>query len=352
MTGCALLLFVGSVHAWQAPPPAQTPVGQEVNIATVVARVDDRAILLQDALNPIKDQLEKMRKALPRDEYVRQERAALKARTDKLIDQAVIMKEVEAKLKDEKRLDEIRKKIGQEFEKNLVKFAREHGLKSKEEVIKQLESEGSSFEVERRKFIDDVLTQEFFRQQLMPLVPDPTREEMINWHRDHAQQFQQNAGVVWRHIEVRIGADPKAAADKIYQAQQRLSAGEDFATVAKEMSEDSATASGGGLCPKTSKGSYFEPAVDQALFALPIGRFSTPIRGASAFHIVKIEERTGDGVKPFAEVQRDIVKAMKDERMKDYRATKMADLRKKHFIESIFDKPEVASQPPAGKTVR
>ena len=328
----------------------QQPAAGEVNVATVVARVDDRAILLQDAIGPIKPQLEMMRQQLPPDEYRRQERMILKSQTDRLIDRAVVLKEVDAKIKDEKRLDEIRKKIAQEFEKNLVKMARENGLKSKEEVLKQLEKEGASLEVQRLDFIDNVLAQEFLRQQLMPMISEPSRDEMAAWHREHAQQFQQNAGVEWRHIEVRIGADPKAAAEKIHKAQERLTAGEDFAKVAKELSEE-ATASNGGLCPLTSKGSYYEPKVDEALFSIPVGRFSAAIRGKDAFHIVKVEKRTGDGLKPFTECQREIMKAMKDERIKELRVTKMAELRKRHFIESIFDKPEVGGKD-LGKSIR
>jgi len=350
MTGCALFLVAAGLAMGQEAP-AKNPPGQEVNVATIVARVDDRAILLQDALGPVKQQLEEMRRQLPRDEYARQERTILKERTDKLIERAVLLKEVDAKIKDPKRLEEIRKKIGLEFEKNIMKFARDKGLKSKEAVIKQFEDEGSNYDAQRKEFTDTILAQEFVRQQVMPMIPDPTREEMLQWHRDHAHQFQQNAGVVWRHIEVKIGADPKAAAEKAYQAQQRLTAGEDFAKVAKEMSDDAASALNGGLCPKTSKGSYYETAVDQALFTLPVGRFSTPIRGSIAFHIVKVEERTGDGVKPFADVQRDITKAMKDERLGEIRKAKLAELRNRHYIESVFDKPEVASRQ-ASSTIR
>jgi parvulin-like peptidyl-prolyl isomerase len=328
----------------------QPQAGGEVNVATVVARVDDRAILLQDAIGPIKPQLELMRQQLAPSEYVRQERAILKTATDRLIDRAVLLKEVDAKLKDPKRIETIRKSIALEFEKNLLKLARDNGMKSKEEVLKQLEKEGSSLDVQRKEFIDNILAQEFLRQQLMPMIADPTREEMAAWHRDHAAQFQQNAGVLWRNIEVRIGADPKAAAEKVHKAQERLSAGDDFAVVAKEMSEDT-TAKNGGLCPFTSKGSYYEPLVDEALFSMPVGRFSTPIRGRDAFHIVKVEKRTSDGVRPFTECQPEIKKAMKEERIKELRVAKMVELRKRHFIESVYDRPEVATQP-QGKTIR
>jgi parvulin-like peptidyl-prolyl isomerase len=345
--GCAFTFALTLAFAQTAEPPKPA---NEVNVATIVARVDDKVILLQDAVGPIKPRLEEMRRALPADEYARQERAILKQAVDRLIDRAVLLKEVDLKLKDPKRVDDVRKQIALEFEKNLYKMARDQGLKSKEELLRELEKEGASLELHRQNFVDDNLAREFLRQHLMPLVANPTRAEMEAWHRDHAQQFQQNAGVVWRHIEVRIGADPKAAAEKIHKAQERLTAGEDFAAVAKELSED-ATASVGGLCPLTSKGSYYEPLVDEALFSMPVGRFSTPLRGKDAFHIVKVEKRNSDGVKPFTEVQREIAAAIREERMKDLQRTKMAELKKRHFIESIFDKPEVAGVG-QGKTVR
>jgi peptidyl-prolyl cis-trans isomerase SurA len=353
MSGCGWVLLAAA-SAWNqlAAPPTKAPVGQEINVATVVARVDDRAILLQEVIGPVKADLERMRSALPPDEYLRQERTILKERTERLIERVIILKEVEAKIRDEKRIAEIRKKIGQEVERNLYKSAREMGLKSKEDVLRKLEEEGSSLESQRKEVVDMVLAKEFLRQQMEPMIPDPTREEMMTWYRDHALQFQQNAGVVWRNIEVRIGSNPKAAAEKIHLAQQRLQAGEDFAKVAKELSED-ASAYNGGLCPKTSKGSYAEPVVDEALFSLPVGRYSTPIRGknSDSFYIVKVEERTGDGAKPFQEVQKEVMKAMRSERAKEVQAAKFAEFRRRHFVESIYDKPEVAS-PPTGKTIR
>ena len=115
---------------------------------------------------------------------------------------------------------------------------------------------------------------------------------------------------------------------------------------------DDASAINGGLCPRTSKGSYNEPPVDEALFSLPIGRYSTPIRGkvSNSFYIVKVEERTGDGSKPFPEVQRDVLKAMKAERTKEIQASKFAEYRRRHYIESIYDKPEVSNQPNRNST--
>jgi parvulin-like peptidyl-prolyl isomerase len=334
----------------QAQTPSPLGNNEATTVATVVARVDHRAILLGDAIDRVRPQLELMRKQLSADEYRRQERAILKQQTDELIDRAVILEEVSAKIKDAERLKEIRRRIGLEFEKNLLKFAKAQGLKSKEQVIDQFEKEGTSLEKQRSEFIDKILADEYLRQQITGLLSEPSRDDLHAYYKAHLDQFQQNAGVVWRHIEIRIGSDPKQAAEKTHQVMQQLAAGADFSELARRFSDD-ASASAGGLCPMTSKGSFYEDAVDRALFSLPVGQVSQPIRGRHSFHIVRVEKRTTDGAKPFSEVQTEILKTLKDRQFVELRQKKLREMRQRHYIESIFERKEIA-EPDTQKAIR
>jgi parvulin-like peptidyl-prolyl isomerase len=214
-----------------------------------------------------------------------------------------------------------------------------------------LELAGMTFEQQRIEFVDNILAKEYLRQNVQAQIVDPSREDLLAYYKEHANDYRQNAGAVWRHIEVKIGANPKDAADKTAKVMQRLQAGEDFATVAKQMSED-ASAANGGLCPKTSKGSYAEEAVDQALFTMPVGRFSAPIRGRDAFHIVKVEARTADGVKPFPEVQPEILEAIKSKQFAEAERKKLNELRRKHYIESVFDRNDIATSANPNAAIR
>jgi len=73
-------------------------------------------------------------------------------------------------------------------------------------------------------------------------------------------------------------------------ALERLKNGEDFATVATELSEHEASRQQGGEQDWTPRG-ILEPALDEALFSLEVGQVSDIITGESAIFIVQVEER-------------------------------------------------------------
>ena len=325
------------------PRPAAAPPAGTKQVANVVARVDGYAILLQDLVAPLRPKLELMKQQLPPDQYRRQERIELKAQADRLIERAILVKEAESFVKEKKRLDAIRGLFEKDFQKFVGRIAKESKIRP-EELPDQLAKEGTTLENLKREFIETNLAMGFLDEAVKSKVVDPSRAELLDYYRAHAGDFQRDAKAQWSAIEVKIGADPRAAAEKTHQASQRLQAGESFAAVAKALS-DGPTAADGGKCPATGKGSYYDPAVDAALFSALIGVPSAPIRGKDAFHIVLVSERTADGAQPFGEVQPEIAKKLKDKQREVARKEKLAEMRKRHFVESVFD--AVATQPDA-----
>ncbi|TVP92121.1 MAG: peptidylprolyl isomerase [Pseudomonadaceae bacterium] len=81
--------------------------------------------------------------------------------------------------------------------------------------------------------------------------------------------------------------DDEEAQARIAEARERLAAGEDFATVAREMSDDSGSANEGGNLGVVSRGS-FDPAFEEALFALHEGEVSEPVRSSFGLHLIKL----------------------------------------------------------------
>jgi hypothetical protein len=79
---------------------------------------------------------------------------------------------------------------------------------------------------------------------------------------------------------------------------QQLRNGADFATVAKEKSEDYATRDAGGTLPgfdktgKTSDGKQMDPAIVQAALALKEGQISDLIQTPFGWHIIKLNKIT------------------------------------------------------------
>ena len=112
------------------------------------------------------------------------------------------------------------------------------------------------------------------------------------------------------HILVRVAPDAsaeikKAAKDKIVAAKARLDAGESFADVAKDVSDDVTAASGGDLGYFT-RGSMV-PAFDREVFeGLKVGDISDIVKTKYGYHLIQLNDIQNADVKPLAEVRDDI----------------------------------------------
>ena len=104
-----------------------------------------------------------------------------------------------------------------------------------------------------------------------------------------------------RHILARIDdaasdkeAAKKKARAKLDAAKQRIDKGDDFATVAREMSEDAQSAPHGGELGCFAAGKLAKPntakAVDDAAFALEKGKMSGPLESSFGLHLVKVDD--------------------------------------------------------------
>lgn len=88
-------------------------------------------------------------------------------------------------------------------------------------------------------------------------------------------------------IEVPEGDADAQALEQVQTIRERLQQGEDFAEVARELSDDSGSASGGGDLGYAVRGSY-DPAFEEALFSLEQGQVSEPVRTSFGYHLVKL----------------------------------------------------------------
>jgi peptidyl-prolyl cis-trans isomerase D len=120
-----------------------------------------------------------------------------------------------------------------------------------------------------------------------------TREEakIAAFHKENAARFDQKKKVRVRHVLAKVapGADDAPARQKIAQARERLAKGEDFARVARDLSDDASTRNRGGEIGFVSEG-LFDDTLARAALALEKGQVSEPVRSASGWHLLQAEE--------------------------------------------------------------
>jgi peptidyl-prolyl cis-trans isomerase SurA len=129
----------------------------------------------------------------------------------------------------------------------------------------------------------------------------------------------------------------KAKADEIYA---KAKAGEDFATLAKQFSDDKPSANNGGQLPWF--GLYKMPQeFEKAAFALQNnGDITPPVKTAWGWHIIKRIDRRG--VPPFDQIKGDIkTRVSRDQRANQGRASLIARVKKdNNFTENIKAKED------------
>ncbi|MFO0949457.1 MAG: peptidyl-prolyl cis-trans isomerase [Planctomycetota bacterium] len=321
--------------------PASSPAS-DLNAATsrpkasIVARIDDQVILLEEVMLPIQGQLKKLKAQMPKDKYREAEWHLLSQVTKARIQRTVLLKELELMLPNANVLPKVRKAAHADFEKYLLKLARDAGLKDRDAMLAKIEQEGSNLDALREDFIDNMLAQQYLHQTIKSQIKEPTRDELFEYYQQHQDEFTEPVGAEWRHIQVKKGNGAAAARKKIEDLHRQLLAGGDFAKIAEKES-DGPTARTGGKWTLTSKGSYAEAAVDDAIFTMKVGEISPVIEGSNAFHIVRVEKRNDGSATPFSEVVDEITQKLNNQLMTNLRKSKIEEAMKKHYIESIFD---------------
>jgi len=117
-----------------------------------------------------------------------------------------------------------------------------------------------------------------------------------------------------RHILLSVPSD--ASEDEVARvrgemeaALERIRAGEDFAAVAGEVSEDPGSKSRGGDLGFFGRGQMV-PAFEEVAFALEPGELSDIVRTDYGFHLIRTEERQEAVHRPLAEVREEVAEEL------------------------------------------
>jgi parvulin-like peptidyl-prolyl isomerase len=89
--------------------------------------------------------------------------------------------------------------------------------------------------------------------------------------------------------EQRSEAEARQRADEVVK---KLRAGEDFAKLVAEYSDDAISKAAGGDFPPVKPSSSYPDEVKKAVFALDPGQITDPIRQVSAFYVIRVEDKS------------------------------------------------------------
>jgi len=139
-----------------------------------------------------------------------------------------------------------------------------------------------------------------------------------------------------RHILLTTGDDRTQAEAEaaLREVKARVEAGEAFADLARELSEDPGSAPAGGDLGSVGRG-VFDPAFEDALWALEEGELSEPVTSTFGVHLIKLEAIEQPEYPSFAEERAEI-----EARLRRSEARLLFEERLRELDNLAFEQPE------------
>ncbi|SMC25852.1 peptidyl-prolyl cis-trans isomerase C [Desulfacinum hydrothermale DSM 13146] len=189
---------------------------------------------------------------------------------------------------------------------------------TQEAYTKALKTMNLTEDILRRELTQNSAIEQFIDKELSKGI-SVSDAEAEAFYKERHELFERPERVHARHILAAVAPDApesekKAAREKIAEAQKRLQKGDDFATVASEMSDCPSREKGGDL-GFFGRGQMVKP-FEKAAFALKPGQTSDVVETQFGYHLIQVMEKKPAETVPFAKVKETIAEHLKKEKVK------------------------------------
>lgn len=355
MTSVLLLAVAATMSCWQAgaaestptpPTPAAKPAGKAADLFpdTVVAKgknVEVKQSQVDDALSGLRASLAARGQTLSANDIAQAGPHVLQRliQMQILVSKATDADKAQAQAATTKRMEEMRTRLG-----------------SEENLNRQLKSVGTTQEELRGKMLQESTAEVVLERELKINATD---DEVKKFYDDNPAKFEQPEMVRASHIlfstrnaesnaelsDAQKSAKHKTAEDVLKRAR----AGEDFAKLAKEYSEDPGSKDKGGEY-QFPRGQMV-PEFEAAAFSLKTNEVSDLVTTQFGYHIIKLSEKIPAKKLELAKVSPDIREYLKQQQMEKRQEELkgyMAKLQKDANVEILDPKLVVKEAPDTG----
>ena len=231
-----------------------------------------------------------------------------------------------------KRLDELRKQLK---------------LDTLEDLEKEAQKQGVSFEDYKQSIRNQIITQQVIQHEVSPKI-QITEKEVQDYYNQHKSELEQPEAVDLSEILVSTGSsnvnvDPNAppapedpakvtaAEDKAKQLLASIKGGAKFEDIAKKPSEGPTADQGGEL--GLFKRGMLAKELEDLTFGMKPGSVSDVIRTRQGFVILKVNEHTQAGIAPLKQVENRIQEALYYEKLQPALRSYLTKLREDAYID-------------------
>jgi len=203
---------------------------------------------------------------------------------------------------------------------------------------KALQQAGVSEDLLRQQARDQLAVQKYVQTRIAGSinVPDQAARDFYEKNKDK-MQMPERAHL--RHILVQAPqnaspADKEKAKQKAAGILKRLQAGEDFAKLAAETSDDTGSKARGGDIGFLARGQNAPPGFEAAAFALQKPNdLSGVVESPLGYHIIQLVEKQPPSTVPFEQVKDRIVGGLKEQEVQKQVTARAGQLRAKGKVE-------------------
>lgn len=138
------------------------------------------------------------------------------------------------------------------------------------------------------------------------VATEVSEDELRRYYETEAERYAGSEERHVRHILIEAaGDDREAARAEATRVRERLDAGEDFAALAAELSDDAGTRNAGGDLGWYVRGVLDAP-LDEALFAMAAGALEGPVESEFGFHVLRLDEIRAGALPAFESVRAEL----------------------------------------------
>jgi parvulin-like peptidyl-prolyl isomerase len=318
----ALLLVLGGV-AWADTSPN---AGKKEHLERVVAVVNDSIILqseLDARLVPVRAEAAQI--ADPQERRRREAKLASQV-LDEMVNEELIVQAAEA-AKIEVDSSEVQAALDEIKQQNNLDDA---GL---QQALAQQGYTLAGYKADLRR---QLLRLRAVNQLVAPKV-NVTDEDVRARYNELQRRSSSVSAVQLSHMLFKLPEHPTEqqldeAKAKATKAMDRVKAGEAFADVAKQVSEDTSTATGGGQLGWFERGSI-NPEWEQIVFSMDKGDMRGPVPGPQGLHVFYVTDIKQSNLQPYDQMKDQLQRELRRRELDKATQNWTEELRKKAYID-------------------
>lgn len=153
---------------------------------------------------------------------------------------------------------------------------------------------------------DDYLASQYLTKEIVDKIK-VTEEDMKLYYKTHENEFKTPEMIKSQHILIKVNKsaseeEKKKAKGKAEDVLKKVKVGEDFAKLAAEFSDDTASKGKGGDLGFLQRGKMLRE-YENAAFSLKPGGISDVVETPYGFHIIKVEEKNDSVLEPYDNIK-------------------------------------------------